>query len=174
MPDRSELPRHVDDAIRQIAAMHQTHHAEARPSERLTDRAVSLIGTPTFLAILFAAAAVWIVVSMGYGPRSFDPFPFPMLDLIISLLAILLAVLILAAQRRDNRLATRREQMTLQVGLLTEQKTSKLIDLLMELRRDMPGVTNKLDLEAIEMTAPADHEAALKTVEKDSKPAEQK
>ena len=166
------LPQHVEDAIKQIAIIHQAHHSEAKPSERFTDRVVATIGTPTFLGILFLIASIWMLANTIAGASSFDPVPFPILEMLCSLTAILLAVLILAAQRRDDRLATRREQMTLQVCLLSEQKVSKLIDMLVELRRDMPGVTNRLDLDAIEMTTPADHQAALKTVEEKSKPLE--
>jgi uncharacterized membrane protein len=168
-PRTEKLPRHVEDAIKQISSIHRAHHTEARPSERLTDGAVSIIGTPTFLAVLFVIVAIWTGSNAFYPASSFDQPPFPILGILCSLTAIFLAVLILAAQRRDDRLATRREQMTLQVSLLTEQKVSKLIDLIEELRRDLPGVNNRVDLDAMEMTTPADHESALKSVEEDSK-----
>jgi uncharacterized membrane protein len=164
------LPRHVEDAVSQIAAIYQQHHAEARPSERLTDRAVALIGTPTLLAVLAGLAALWMALNFFAGLKAFDPPPFPTLEMLCSLVSVLLAVLILATQRRDDRLASRREQMTLQVSLLTEQKVSKLIELVEELRRDLPDVHNRVDLDAIEMTAPADLPQAMKTVEEKSKP----
>jgi uncharacterized membrane protein len=170
-PFKGAHPRHVEEAIKQIAAIHLTHQAESRPSERITDRAVSLIGTPTFFFSLFLMSSLWMLVNTA-GLTSFDTPPFPMLELSCSVIAVLLAVLILAAQRRDDRLATRREQMTLQVGLLTEQKVSKLIELIEELRRDLPNVHNRVDLDAIEMTATHDHEQTLKTVEDALKPAD--
>jgi len=167
---KAALPRHIEDAVKQISAMHRAHHSEARPSERVTDRAVSIIGTPTFFAILGVLASAWIVLNLAQGGRAIDPPPFSFLEVTCSLIAILLAVLILAAQRRDDRLATRREQMALQVSLLTEQKVSKLIELVEELRRDLPNVHDRVDLDAIEMTAPSNHEETLKSVDEASKP----
>ena len=167
---KGSLPGHVEEAIKQIAAIHLTHYAESKPSERATDRAVSLIGTPTFFALLVALAAAWMLMNASAGVGSFDSPPFALLELLCSLIAVLLAVLILAAQRREDRLATRREQMTLQVGLLTEQKVSKLIELIEELRRDLPKVHDRIDRDAIDMAAARDHEETLKTVEAASRP----
>lgn len=167
---KNALPRHVEDAVKHIATLQRTHHAEAKPSERITDRAVAIIGTPTFFGVLLFLATAWMIVNKILGTRSLDTPPYPILEMVCSLVGVLLAVLILAAQRRDDRLDARREQMTLQVCLLVEQKVSKLIELSEELRRDMPNVDNRIDLDAIEMTAPVDHGTALKTVEKASVP----
>jgi uncharacterized membrane protein len=162
------LPKHVEEAVRQIADMHRDHHVEAKPMERLTDRAVSIIGTPTFFAALLVTVGLWMMFNSTPMTHPFDPPPFQILELLTSLVAILIAVLILAAQRRDDRLATRREQMNLQVSLATEQKVSKLIGLVEELRRDMPGVKDRVDLDAIEMTSTAGHKEALDTVDSDT------
>jgi uncharacterized membrane protein len=51
------------------------------------------------------------------------------------------------------------------VNLLTEEKSSKIISLLEELRRDMPNVSNKHDREAEEMAKPADAKAVLSAIE---------
>lgn len=104
------------------------------------------------------------------GSKAVDAPPYPILRMLYSIVGVLLAILILAAQRRDDRLATRREQMALQVMLLAEQKVSKLIELVEELRRDLPNVQGRVDLDAIEMTAPTNHGDTLKNVEKASEP----
>ena len=44
--------------------------------------------------------------------------------------------LILATQRRENQLAQLREQLNLELAILSEQKTAKVIQLLEESRRD--------------------------------------
>ena len=162
------LPRHVEEAVDQIAKIHRKHHTDARPSERLTDRAVATIGTPTFFAVVTTFAALWMVGNGLAGKAAVDALPYPILEMLCSLVGVLLAILILAAQRRDDRLATRREQMALQVTLLAEQKVSKLIELVEELRRDLPNVHDRIDLDAIEMTAPSDHGDALKNIEEAS------
>ena len=168
--DTPPLPRHVEEAVNQIAMIHRAHRFDATLSERLTDRAVAVMGTPTFFAILAVIAGLWMIGNELAGGKAVDAPPYPILEMLCSLVAILLSILILAAQRRDDRLATRREQMALQVTLLAEQKVSKLIELVEELRRDLPNVHDRVDLDAIEMTAPTNHGDTLKNVEKASDP----
>lgn len=53
----------------------------------------------------------------------------------------------------------------MQMSLLTEQRTAKIIDLLEELRRDMPSVQNRVDLEAEALTKTVDPHEVLATLE---------
>ena len=64
--------------------------------------------------------------------------------------------MIVTTQRRAGKLSERREQMTLELTLLTEQKTAKIIALIEEMRRDSPQLHNRIDQEARDMSAPAD------------------
>jgi uncharacterized membrane protein len=70
-----------------------------------------------------------------------------------------MTTLILTTQRRADRLASRREQMTLELSLLSERKTAKIVELLEELRRDSPGVKARIDDEAKAMATPVDTRA---------------
>jgi uncharacterized membrane protein len=162
------LPHHVEKTVQQIASMHVAHRQDATPIERFTDCAAAFVGRPIFLLLLAGTALSWIVLGSllpVFGLDWFDHPPFPFLDLVLSITAIAMAVLILASQKRDDILANRREQMTLQIALLSEQKLSKLIELLEELRRDLPNVHNRVDLDAIELTGNADHVSALREIE---------
>ena len=67
-----------------------------------------------------------------------------------------MAGMILTTQRRESELTTRREQLTLELSILTEQKAAKLIQLVAQLRQDHPGIANRIDREANEMSASTD------------------
>jgi uncharacterized membrane protein len=60
-------------------------------------------------------------------------------------------------QRRENEFACHHEQLTLELAILSEQKSAKIIALLEELRQDHPEIRNRVDNEAAAMSAPADH-----------------
>ncbi len=60
----------------------------------------------------------------------FDPFPFGLLTMIVSLEAIFLSTFVLISQNRSNRLSERRAELDLHVNLLAEQKTAKVLDML--------------------------------------------
>jgi uncharacterized membrane protein len=53
-----------------------------------------------------------------------------------------------ARSRREYQLAQLREQLTLELAILSEQKTAKVIQLLEESRRDNPHIRNRVDQEA--------------------------
>ena len=72
---------------------------------------------------------------------------------------------ILITQNRQGKLAERREQLELQMSMLTEQRTAKIIDLLEELRRDLPSVQNRVDLEAEALTKTVDPHEVLAAFE---------
>ncbi|WP_207210943.1 hypothetical protein, partial [Lichenibacterium minor] len=55
-------------------------------------------------------------------------------------------------------------QLTLELSILSEKKSAKIIELLEELRRDLPAVRNRVDEEASEMAKPADPQAVLQAI----------
>jgi len=161
-------PTHVEEAIQAMAAMHEAHHAQASVLERLIDRITATVALPSFLIYVAATICFWIVANAlapALGAGAADPWPFTLLSLLVSCTALFIAVLILASQRRADRLANLREQMTLEMVLLTTQKTSKLIDLMEEFRRDSPNVKDRIDQEAIEMADMPDHETVLNAIQ---------
>ncbi len=52
----------------------------------------------------------------------------------------------------------------LELVILSEQKTAKIIELIEELRRDDPHIRNRLDDEATALSAPAEPQAVLKAI----------
>ena len=176
MPDSSEapgdrrLPSHVEEAVRAVASMHVIHEREATAADRAVDRLTSVVGRPSFLALVVAAMAGWVLAGLLFGKDWPDAFPFPLLNLAVSCVAICIAILILTTQKRADRLVQRRQQLALEVSLLAENKASKIIDLIEELRRDLPNVHNRVDLEAIEMASKPDHETVMGVIEERTAP----
>jgi uncharacterized membrane protein len=75
--------------------------------------------------------AAWICWNSGvFGLRDFDPFPFGLLTLVVSLEAIFLSIFVLMAQGREAAIAELREEVTLQVNLRTEAEVTKTLQLL--------------------------------------------
>ena len=75
-----------------------------------------------------------------------------------------MTVLILTTQRREDELTSHREQLTLELAILREQKSAKIISLLEELRRDDPHLHNRHDAEAEALSTPADPNAVLEAI----------
>ena len=89
------------------------------------------------------------------GRAALDPFPFPLLSAAVSTIGLYLAAMILISQRHDDEMATRREQMTLELAILSEQ-SAKIFALLEEFRRNDPNQGNDRDEVAEALAEPAD------------------
>jgi uncharacterized membrane protein len=133
----------------------------------------SLTWSPPILTII---AAGWISLNLlaaAVSDRPIDPPPFSGLEVAVSLVSLYIVVLILATQRREYQLAQLREQLTLELAILSEQKTAKVIQLLEESRRDNPLIRDRVDQEAEAMAQPADPQSVLEAIKETHAEAEQ-
>ena len=156
------------ETVKAIALLHAEHHRQSTLAERVVDKATASVGSPRFIIMLMMGAAAWAATNtllFEEGLAAPDPPPFAWLELVLTALALIIAVMILTSQRRADRFANLREQMTLEATLLTEQKTRKIIELLEELRRDSPEVPNRTDVEAEQMASKADPHEVLAVIE---------
>ena len=161
------LPAHIEDTVQAIAEVHLEHHRRATPVQRVVDRMTRFVGRPRFVGLMTAAFLTWIILNLALHllkREPFDPLPFPWLETFATLLALYISVLILITQRRENELTEHREQLTLELSILSEKKSAKIIELLEELRRDLPGVRDRVDAEASEMAKPSDPQAVLQAI----------
>jgi uncharacterized membrane protein len=83
---------------------------------------------------------------------------------------MLVAVLILVTQRREDQLAERRGQLTLELAILADKKNAKIIALLEELRHDHPEVSNRHDPVSQEMATPVDVPTVLAALDERASP----
>lgn len=109
------------------AALHQRTRAD-----RFSDALTSITGSVPFATAHVLCFAGWIVFNAGLldGIEPFDPFPFGLLTLIVSLEAIFLSVFVLMSQNRIVRHSDRRAHLDLQVDLLAEQELTTILHML--------------------------------------------
>jgi uncharacterized membrane protein len=165
-PSPSHQP-HIEETIRSIAQLYAEHRENATPLQRTVDRVTIGLGHPWTLGLLTTLVAAWIGLNLliaAFGHRPIDPPPFAWLGGAVSLVSLYTVVLILATQRRENQLDRHRELLTLELAILSEQKTAKVIQLLEEVRRDNPLITNRVDHEAAAMARPADPQLVLDAI----------
>jgi uncharacterized membrane protein len=103
--------------------------------EIIADRTTALFGSNIFLFgnVLFFVA--WIVINTGLIPgiKPFDEFPFPLLTTAVSLEAIFLTILVLISENRAAKVADLREEVQLQVNILTEEEITRIMWMLVRL-----------------------------------------
>jgi uncharacterized membrane protein len=168
MPDTDfASPAHIEETIRSIDRLHAEHREDATPLQRAVERVTSLLGRPGFIAVVTVIVAGWAgfnLLAAALGFRPFDPPPFSGLASATSLASLYMVVLILATQRREDDLARHREHLILELALLGEQKTAKVIELLEEFRRDNPHIHDRVDHQADAMAQPANPQQMLDAI----------
>ncbi len=147
--------------------LHAAHRDETTALQATLDRITAWVGWPGFTIAVAAATGVWIganLLARHYGINPIDPPPFSGLQVTLSVGALLVVTLILSTQRREDKLASHRALMILELAILNDQKNSKIIALIEEERRDNPAIPDRLDGQAITMSTPADPVAVLEAI----------
>ncbi len=75
---------------------------EATFGERIADHVAGFGGSWTFIIIFLAALIVYSIISSSLGRASWDPYPFILLNLFLSMLAAIQAPVIMMSQNRQD------------------------------------------------------------------------
>ncbi|MEP6790232.1 MAG: DUF1003 domain-containing protein [Ramlibacter sp.] len=129
----------VDGVTRKnVQAMRQLEEA-AMARRTLADRVASIIarfcGSMTFVVLHVVFFAGWLGYNALPWFKPFDPYPFTFLTLVVSLEAIFLSAFILISQNYDMRISERRNQLDLQINLLSEQENTLMLQMLDQIAR---------------------------------------
>src|SRR5688572_9551499 len=117
----------INTAFRAIKAQHAANRS---PMEVMADRMIGVASATPFLvthAIIFMAWIWWNLPISGLP--QFDPYPYGMLTMTVSLEAIFLSIFVLRTQSREARIGELREELTLQVNLRMEEEITKTLHL---------------------------------------------
>lgn len=165
------LAGHVERNVQAVTEMQLQAERDINAHQRAVERATAALGRPAALYLTLAFVVGWVIlVELGrqLGLGYWDPWPYHVLQGLIGLAALVVATMVLITQNRQQKLSERHMHLDLQVNLLTEQKVTKLIDLLEELRKDLPNVRNRRDAEVEALQQPTEPlmvAAALATLE---------
>jgi uncharacterized membrane protein len=129
----THLEREVLESLREhelIATnVDQAFETERTPGERWADRIAEFGGSWTFLFVFGGLTTLWIVTnSLVLFWRPFDPYPFILLNLLLSCLAAIQAPIIMMSQNRQEAKDRLRSQNDYQVNLKAELEIRHLHD----------------------------------------------
>lgn len=125
--DESGLPPSgLPPNIQRVAKLEEEQLRARTISERIAAAVTRAAGTATFAIAHLVWFSVWIFVNGKWAHRiePFDPFPFNLLTMLVSLEAIFLSIWILISQNQMTRQAERRAHLDLQINLLAEQEST--------------------------------------------------
>ena len=99
---------------------------QASFGERVADRMATFAGSWRFIITFFCIMLLWVAMNLLTGNHGFDPYPFILLNLVLSTLAGLQAPVILMAQNRQSDKDRAVAQNDYQVNLKNELELADL------------------------------------------------
>jgi len=131
VPDNPALSNVVERNIRTILRL-RTQTARARSlQDRIADGITEFSGRLAFVYFHVIWFGAWLLLNTGsFGVRVFDPYPYGLLTMLVSLEAIFLSTFVLISQNRMGQEADRRAELDLHVDLLTEAELTRVLKML--------------------------------------------
>ena len=155
--DNPALSKVIERNIRTIIHLRTKAAQERGLQSRIADAITSVSGRMIFAYVHIVWFGGWILLNTGrFGVRVFDPFPYGLLTMVVSLEAIFLSTFVLISQNRLGEETERRADLDLHIGLLTEHELTRVLQML-------DAIQDKLDI--------VDHEnSELADLEMETKP----
>ena len=137
-----DLAEVVDRNIRTIIELRRKAERRKGFQDRVADRITAFSGSMTFVYIHTLWFGLWIFLNLPmFGRWRFDPYPYGLLTMIVSLEAIFLSTFVLISQNRLSEVADQRADLDLQVNLLAEHEITRVLTL-------VDAIADHLGLEA--------------------------
>ncbi|MBP8149941.1 MAG: DUF1003 domain-containing protein [Limnohabitans sp.] len=116
----------------------RTEHVDIAPptrGQRLADKVAATIGSWRFIIFQSSAIAVWITGNVLAGSNAWDPYPFILLNLLLSFQAAYTAPAIMMSQNRQSEMDRKHAQNDYEINVKAELEIELLhekIDLMKE------------------------------------------
>ena len=135
----TKVPKVARSNIEAIMHIEQDFLQQRSFGDRLSDIVSGLAGSIGFIIAHIGILAAWILINLGMIPGLpvFDRFPFGLLSLVVGIEAIFLSTFVLMSQNRQNHQADHWAHLDLQIGLLAEQETAKILHLVTSICREL-------------------------------------
>jgi uncharacterized membrane protein len=142
----------VEANVKRIAGLEAAEHAKATPGERVADAIAAFTGSMRFVWISVVLVGGWVMLNLVLPTAErIDPFPFPLLTLILSVEAIFLSIFILMSQNRAATVSEKRSHLDLQLNLLSEQENTKMLLMLQEIGQAIGADFSDPELKELEV-----------------------
>jgi uncharacterized membrane protein len=124
-------PQSIDDVLK----LEAKERRKASLSDKIADKITTFSGSMLYVFLHIIWFGAWITINLNFVPgvKQFDPFPFSLLTMIVSLEAIILTSFVLISQNKQSHTADKRAKLDLQINILTERENSKMLQLIVDL-----------------------------------------
>ena len=156
----------IERYIRTIVHLRLKAARERTPEQRIADAVTSFSGRMALVYVHIVWFSVWILLNSGlFNIEPFDPFPYGLLTMIVSLEAIFLSTFVLISQNRMGEVSEQRADLDLHIDLLTEYELTRVLQML-DAIQDKLGISNEEDPELADLEMETKPEEVLAEIER--------
>jgi uncharacterized membrane protein len=160
------LSKVIEKNIRTIIHLRTKAAKERSLQGRIADAITSFSGRMIFAYVHIIWFVFWILLNTGkFGLPAFDPFPYGLLTMIVSLEAIFLSTFVLISQNRMGEETERRADLDLHIGLLTEHELTRVLQML-DAIQDKLGILDHHESELADLEMETRPEDVLAEIER--------
>ncbi|MEH2254491.1 DUF1003 domain-containing protein [Nostoc sp.] len=160
------LSKVIERNIRTIIRLRVKAANKRNLQDRIADAITSFSGHIVFVYVHIIWFGGWIIVNTGkLGVHPFDPFPYGLLTMIVSLEAIFLSTFVLISQNQLSEESEYRTNLNLQIGLLTEHEVTRVLQML-DAIQDQMGIENDEDSDLADLEMETKPEDVLSEIER--------
>lgn len=129
--NQAATPPSAEDNINKVIQLEEEALKARTPADRISDAIANFVGSIPFVLLHVIWFAVWAGVNAGVFKFTwkFDPYPFALLCMLVSLEGVLLSTFVLIKQNRMSQRADQRSHLDLQVNLLAEKEITKVLQM---------------------------------------------
>lgn len=155
--------------IRTLFRLRREAEHKRGTQERVSDAITDFSGSMAFVYFHAIWFGLWILINSGLlrsiHLRAFDPFPYGLLTMIVSLEAIFLSTFVLVSQNRISEQSERQAELTLQIGLITEHEVTRVLQMLDAIQEKL-GIEHDADSELAQLEQETRPEDVLEEIVK--------
>jgi uncharacterized membrane protein len=148
--DQCVMPASAADNINTIVQLEEQALKERRMADRMADVIANFVGSIPFVVAHVAWFGVWVALNASIW--RFDPYPFALLCMLVSLEGVLLSTFVLIKQNRMSQRADHRSHLDLQINLLSEKEATKVLQLQRLICRRLGIMEADADKEIVELS----------------------
>lgn len=165
-PDNPVLSDVVERNIRTILRLRAKAARERTVQDRLADGITDFSGRLAFVYFHVAWFGAWLLLNTGWlGVQAFDPYPYGLLTMIVSLEAIFLSTFVLISQNRLSVESDRRADLDLHIDLLAEAELTEVLKMLRAIQEKL-GIESDSPARWADLVLPTDPEEVLAEIER--------
>ena len=150
---RPTVPPVVLKNISSLAEVAQELDKQRTPVDRISDAITAFTGSVRFIIAHLIVFLIWVFLNVKWvlGEYAFDPYPYVFLNFVLGFEAVMLGTFVLMSQNRQNRQADLWLHVVLQISMLSEQESTKTLQLLQRVceRLNLPEAAQDKELKQL-------------------------